>query len=73
MISNNSDTRHIKLPGRNKVLMVQESVNRKKKKSGFCLKYSKYGALTLIIKTEWLRTMRERTIAKREDGLSHDI
>jgi hypothetical protein len=72
-MSNNSDTRHIKLPERNNVLMVQESVNNKKHKNGFCLKYSKYGALTVVIKTNRVVTHDKGTIAKREDGLSHDI
>lgn len=75
MISNNSDTRHTKLLERNSVLMVEEYDNNKKKKSGFCLKYSKYGDLTVIriIRTKKVVTHDKGTVAKREDCLSHDI
>jgi hypothetical protein len=39
--STNSHTRHSNLPEPNKVLMVHDS-------AGTCLKYSKYGAFTLL-------------------------
>jgi hypothetical protein len=67
MISNNYDTRHIKLPERNKVLMVRESVNNNNNnKSGSYLEYSKYGAFTLIIKTNRVVTYDKGGTAKRE-------
>jgi hypothetical protein len=45
IINTSCHTRHIKLPESNKVLMIHDSVN---KGNGSFLKYSKYGASTLL-------------------------
>jgi hypothetical protein len=42
----NSRIKHIKLPERDTVLMVHDSIN---KKYGTYLKYSKYGAFILLV------------------------
>jgi hypothetical protein len=46
-ISTNSHTRYIKVPKRNQVLMVHNSINNNNSKKGSYLKYTKYGVFTL--------------------------